>query len=294
MVTPRAASGQRPGTSLVRLLLLAALAGAVGGVVLFAVRPDAEIDQLALAEQAAARDTPLGEAASSEDPMAPDPQSLRGIPAYPNAYPRRLMNNPSVQGVRMSVSWFETLDSPDAVLSFYERQYAGQNREYVSHRYNERLGFVAFLERLGGVDAGLAHGIMHMVSASKEGQKTVVLLSASRPDMLMEAEPALPEGVKLPEATEAPQLVQMGEVMGSREVVLARTLNKSPSDVVEFFAAQLKQAGWQVMDEAAGPEQKSLVGKRGRTTLVVNASPDGVDSNLMLTFNRQQAPEAIR
>lgn len=278
-----------------RLLLLAAVAGIVGGVVLFKVRGDTSVDQFDEAEAAAAKITPLGNASESVDPMAPDPQSLRGLPPYPNAAPRKMMSGAAVQQVPMAVSWFQTEDSPDAVLSFYEKTFSAKNQEYVSHRYSERIGYVAWLERLGGMDAGIAHGIMHMVSASKEGSRTVVLLSASRPDMLMEAQPKLPEGIVLPEATEPPQVVQMAEGAGTREVVYARTLNQPPSDVVDFFDTQLKKSGWDVVEEAAGTDQRALVGKRGGTTVVVNAQADGVHSNLILTFSRQQpAPEAIR
>jgi hypothetical protein len=272
----------------------AALAGVLGGVVLFAVRGDAPLDEFEVAYAAAERATPLGAPQSSEDPMAPDPQSLRGIPPYPHAAPRKMMTKPKVQNVPMSVSWFQTDDSPDAVLSFYERAFASANVEYTSHRYNQRLGYVAWLERLGGMDAGVAHGILHMISASKEGSRTVVLLSASRPDLLMEAVPELPEGIILPPSTSSPQVIQMGEGAGTREVVYARTLNTPTADVVAYFDAQLKQAGWEVVDEAAGPNQRSLVGKRAGTTLVVNVQADGVDSSIILTFSRQPTPEAIR
>lgn len=275
--------------------MLAAVAGVVAGLLLFKVRDEAPVDELEVAEAVAAQAVPLGNASETADPMAPDPQSLRGIPPYPGAAPRKMMSNGAVQQVPMAVSWFQTDDSPDAVLTFYEKSYAAKNMEYVSHRYSERIGYVAWLERIGGFDAGVAHGIMHMISASKEGSKTVVLLSASRPDMLMEAEPKLPEGIVLPEATEPPQVVQMGEGAGTREVVYARTLNQPPGDVVRFFDAQLKKAGWDVVEEAAGSDQRAIVGKRGGSTVVVNAQADGVHSNLILTFSRQQqAPEAIR
>ncbi|MEW5740090.1 MAG: hypothetical protein AB1938_14250 [Myxococcota bacterium] len=284
----------RPGVSLARLLLGAALAGALGGLLLYWGRGEEPLDEFEVAQAAAEKAFPLGDPVSTEDPMAPDPQSLRGIPPYPHAAPRKLISRPRVQSVPMSVSWFQTDDSPDAVLSFYERAFASSNTQYVSHRYNERLGYVAFLERLGGKDAGVAHGIMHMVTASKEGSKTVVLLSASRPDLLMEARPTLPEGIALPPATRSPQVIQMGEGPGTREVVYARTLNTPPADAVAFFDAQLKQAGWDVVDEATGSNRRSLVGKRGGTTVVVNAQADGVDSSLILTFSRQPTPEAIR
>jgi hypothetical protein len=295
VTSKRPPSGARPGVSLARLLLLAAVGGVVAGLILFKVRDEAPVDEFEVAEAVAAEAVPLGNASESVDPMAPDPQSLRGIPPYPGAAPRKMMSGAAVQQVPMAVSWFQTDDSPDAVLSFYEKAYAAKNMEYVSHRYSERIGYVAWLERIGGFDAGVAHGIMHMISASKEGSKTVVLLSASRPDMLMEAEPKLPEGIVLPEATEPPQVVQMAEGAGTREVVYARTLNQPPGDVVRFFDAQLKKAGWDVVEEAAGSDQRALVGKRGGSTVVVNAQADGVHSNLILTFSRQQqAPEAIR
>ncbi|MCC6334742.1 MAG: hypothetical protein IT380_12255 [Myxococcales bacterium] len=294
MSEKRQPAGARPGVSLARLLLLAAFAGVVAGLLLFKVRDDQPLDELEVAEAAAERAVPLGAPSESVDPMAPDPQSLRGIPPYPGAAPRKVMTQPTVQSVPMSVSWFQTQDSPDAVLSFYEKAFAAKSMLYTSHRYNHRLGYVAWLERLGGKDAGAAHGIMHMISASLEGSKTVVLLSASRPDLMMEARPKLPEGITLPEATEAPQVIQMGEGVGTREVVYARTLNKPPSEAVSFFDAQLKKGGWEVVEEATGGDQRALVGKRAGSTVVVNAQADGVHSNLILTFSRQPAPEAIR
>lgn len=295
MTKRRPPSSAQPGVSTARLLLLAAALGVACGLLAFKVREAPPLDALEVAEAVAARATPLGAPSESADPMAPDPQSLRGLPPYPGAAPRKMMSQAAVQQVPMAVSWFQTDDSTDAVLSFYERAFAEQNQVYVSHRYNERLGYVAWLERLSGVDAGPAHGVMHMVSASKEGSRTVVLLSASRPDLMMEAQPTLPEGLVLPEGTEAPQVIQMGEGAGSREVVYARTLGQAPSEVVRFFDSQLRRTGWAIVEEAPGGEQQALVARRKGSTVVVSVQAEGVHSSLMLTVSsEQQSPEVVR
>lgn len=272
------------------LALGAAGAGVVAGVALAFSRSVEAEAVFEVAEAQVTHALPMGDAPTSANPMAPHPQALDGIPPYPEAAPRRLFNSTTMQGVPMLAAWFETSDSVDKVLSFYERAFTAEERRPVAHRYSSKLGYVAWLDELPReqqANAQAAAGVMHMVSATREGSRTVVLLSASRPDLAMASEPAVPEGVTLPPSATSPQVLQMGELGADRKVVYAKALGTSPAEVLTYFRSHLEASGWTAGPPSPGAKDTSLQARRRSTTLVVDVRQVGEHVPFMLTFHRQ-------
>jgi hypothetical protein len=284
-------TAKQPGWSFARLLLVVAVVGVVAGVVLAEVtKPDPESVERA-AEAEIRRITPLGEPLNNKagDSMEPDPLSMRGIPPYPGVYPRRLIKQASAQGAQMSVSWFSVQDPAPVVLDFYKKAFAAEGRDVVAQQMGENMGYVAWLETQPDA-GGTAAGVLHMVSAMKQFSQTIVLVSASRPDMSM-GQPVLPEGIELPPASSAPQLVQMGEESLANEVVYTRTTKTTPHDVVTFFEKQFKDRGYSILETVNSTTEASVTGQKGPLTVVVAARSEGDDSSVVLTYERRKSPQ---
>ncbi len=185
----------------------------------------------------------------------------------------------------MAVSWFSTPDSVDAVLEFYERAFAEQKRHPVTQKVSDSIGYVAWLEEMP--DAGLAGGAMHMVSVMKQFSQTMVLLSASRPDLFMASSTQLPEGLKLPPEATAPQSIQMSEDESSNEVIHTQVLNTSSATVVHFFESQFKEKGYSI----GQPSPSLLVASKASTTVTVAVQQQAAHSSVVLTYERRAPQE---
>jgi hypothetical protein len=149
------------------------------------------------------------------DDMMPDDRSLDGLPAYPEAAPRKMFREAAVMGIPMSVSWFETTDSIVQIVNFYQNTFADAGISATSHMYSETKGYVAWKERPASfADAGPGAGLLHMISMTTEHGRTIVFLSASRPELRTQEAAILPFGLRMPAGSSAPQFVNVsaGEV----------------------------------------------------------------------------------
>lgn len=272
------------------ILLGAAVVGTVAGLVI-AERSqsafEAELDDMqAQAEKLMPMGAPLEPRRSSADPMAPDPASLRGLPAYPGALPRRMMTTPRGQGIPMAVSWFQTFDTAEQVLSYYEKRFNQDQIPAVSGRYTPNQGYVAWLERPKVDDGGLPEGVLHMVSAIQQGKQTTVLLSASEPQRMLQAAPQLPEGVVLPPGAGQPFVMEQSELGLERQSIFAK-VNSSADQVVSFYEARYGEAGWKVHERADGDKRRSIVFTRGDRTQMIVAEQEGEGAELLITNQRR-------
>jgi len=277
--------GVKKGWSFARLLVITAIVGVVGGSLLGSMGKDE--DPIVVAEREVARAMPRGVPLDTGDPMEPDPASLSGIPPYPGVYPRRLGRGTA--GGPMSIAWFSTQDSTEAVLRYYEKAFRADGRHPVSHRRGPDMGYVAWLDRHN--DGGLANGVLHMISVMKQYDQTIVLVSASRPDMLMNSMTQVPGGFSLPPNSSEPQVIEMGESAIASQVVYARANDQTPGDVVKFFAQQFKDRGFEVTVEKEVDGQAGVSGKKGPLNVVVAARSEGGNSSIVMTYDRQ--PEAV-
>ncbi len=325
-VPPAPVTARRRGVSTGAVLLGAAIVGTLAGVVLAEFRvgrePETFDEDDALDDVRADQVLPLGEPAPAPDLMVPDFESLDGIAPYPGASPRKLTGKTSVQGMPMKVSWFMTPDKPDDVLGFYERAFAGEDRGVVSYRYNEGVGYVGFIdrsERSGAAaakraeraaaraltDAGdgdgdgdeydeLPMGVLHLVSVVGQQGGTLVFLSATTPSDFFDKPQKLPNGVLLPPSADQPQVMELAEFSLDRRTVFSRAPGMTLSDAKAFYLREMTTAGWFISDASPSAEQVSLVAKRGLATQVIQLSPDGPNTRILVTLDARPAPEMSR
>lgn len=284
--------GAKPGASswsFARILLLTAVVGAVAGVVLARSQQVDDVRSFEeLAEEQVNKVMPLNAERDSRA-MEPDPRSLAGIPPYPGARPRKLTSNGTIPGAPMSVSWFQTTDTPESVLSFYEKAFEKENRTAVAQRFSPTMGYVGWMEE--NPDGGA--GLLHMVSVSKQYAMTMVLLSASYPEAILDHRAVLPGGLKLPPGSSSPQAVKLGEGPMANDVIYARVSNMTGEQLVSHFQQQFKELGFQVTETKATATQFSIVGAKAGTTIVVGARDEGAHLSIVITYARGSALEAF-
>ena len=231
--------------------------------------------------------------AISVDLTAPSPAALEGIPAYPRAVPRRVAESMQGQGSQLAVAWFTTDDSVEDVLAYYEAAFTQQKAPYVSHRYNDRSGYVGWLQpdRAGGLseDSGfeILEGVMHLVSVMKEGRQTAVLLSASRPMELLDNPSRLPPGVVLPPYADSGKVFDVGEGGLKQTTVWSEVRDHPIAEVEAWLRDNLKQHGWKIADHASAPVRTALDFRRDKEQLSVVLTPSGAKTGLMVQYANQ-------
>lgn len=256
---------RKQGISIWPLLLGAAAAGIVAGVVLSLTRQgSSEEEMMDQGETVADLTIPSGAPIQPPvDMMAPDPMSLRGIPPYPNLSipPRKISRTPTGSAEVNAISWFTTDDSVDRVLTFYEEAYAGANIMHTSHRFEDKRGYVAWFEKRANPDGGspeFGDGVLHMIFASQEGGSTTVLLSANEPYRMLQRASSLPGGVHLPDGAR-PQVLNLGEPGADHFTIFAEYEGKTPDQLASEVLEGMRTGGWSVSDSATSPEGKTTI-----------------------------------
>lgn len=276
--------------SVVALLLVAAVVGVAMGAVLGSRPGDDEEEAEAMfaqADETAERLMPMGAPMASSMGGA-DPRSLRGIPPYPGASPRRLSDVSQVMGMPLLASWFATRDQPEQIIEFYEYTYIDAGIPIVSHMFNQDMGYVAWLEEEPS-DGGIAEGIIHMVSVLKNtptSTETMVFLSASRPQRLLDGKSNVPPGLVLPSDTQPPQVVQMALEGKTRSIVTTRRRGEV-NGTVEEIVAQMKKDGWVVEDVMGAEGGRSIIGRKPGVSQSVSAT-GGRTGEVSLMYSLEQ------
>jgi len=292
---------KRRSVSVAGLLLIAAVLGVAMGAVMGS-RPGAEEDEaeamFAAAEARAEKLLPMGAPMNGTprdgvDPMSADPRSLRGIPPYPGAQPRRLSDVSQVLGMPLMASWFATRDQPEQIISHYEYTYLDAGIPIVSHMFSRDLGYVAWLEE-ERVDGGLAEGIVHMVSVIKNtptSTETIVLLSASRPQRLLDGNRNLPAGLVLPTEARPPQVVQMAMEGKTRSIITTGRRGELEGTVDEIVTLMRKD-GWAVESLMGSPTSRSFIGRKGGLSQSVSATVAEGAGEVSLMYSLEQERKA--
>ncbi|MDP3505504.1 MAG: hypothetical protein Q8S33_34505 [Myxococcales bacterium] len=286
--------------SVAGLLLLAGVLGIGAGAVLGS-RPGDEDETEAMfaqAESTAEKLIPMGEpmsgaARNGVDPMTADPRSLRGIPPYPGAKPRRLADVGQVMGMPLMASWFSTRDQPEQIIAHYEYTYADAGIAIVSHMFGRDMGYVAWLEE-ERVDGGFAEGIVHMVSVIKNtptSTETIVLLSASRPQRLLDGKRNLPAGLVLPTEARPPQVVQLAMEGKTRSIITTARRGELVGTVDEIVTLMRKD-GWAVEDLMSSGTSRSFIGRKAGLSQSVSATAQEGSGEVSLMYSLEQERRA--
>jgi hypothetical protein len=238
-----------PGISAVKMLGVASLLGiVVGGLASFQHSNELDAARDLTVSTAVDQAMPMG-AADKQRMMDADPRSLEGIPPYPNtALPRRMFSGDTRSNGVGAVSWFETKDSLDAVLDFYQAAFIKERHTPVVAR-SDRRGFAAWFEYARDADDRriFGEGTLHMVTVSNEDSRRMVFLSATEPMRILEQQQAaLPGGVRLPVGA-TPHVIRTGETGQERATVFAEyktTTAELAADVEKLAVSD----GWQVTE----------------------------------------------
>lgn len=278
---------ERPGWSAARLLLVAAVAGITGGVVLAWSQSDppspeeiaeAEVDRIMMA----------GRPMEAVD-MRPDPRSLAGLPPYPGAAPRKLTSYGVLKDTPAVISWFQTDDSPDTVLQFYAKEFAADRRVSVIEQYSPDVGYIGWMEH--ATDGGA--GLLHMVSVMKQYRKTMVLLSASQPELLLDQSSKLPGGLPIPDGASSPQVVKLGEGPLANDMAYARVSNMTGQQVVDFYEKFFREARFDDIGTASDENRNTVSARKADMKIIVSTRNEGSYVNLIITYVRQTPQEAM-
>ena len=275
------------GWSFARALLLTAVIGAVAGVLLARSREDDRSPEEVAEEEV--NKVMLGNPAMDSREMDPDPRSLAGIPVYPGAIPRKLTSIGTLPDAPMAVSWFQTVDPPNRVLAFYAAAFEKENRVAVAQQFSPTMGYIGWME--DAPDGGA--GLLHMVSVTKQYSRTMVLLSGSRPEAILNHRAVVPGGLHLPPGASSPQAVKLGEGAMANDVVYSRVSNMTGAEFVSFFERQFKEQNFAVTESSATAAQFSVVGTRAGTTVVAAARNEGAHLSIVLTYSRNSPQEAL-
>jgi hypothetical protein len=295
------APSQTRSISVWKALGVAAVVGILAGLVLAETQRPPEFDERdgeKLAEQVIPTGAPLVRPVDpkkpAEDFMAPDPRSLRGIPPYPGAAPRRLVSSHPGAAQTMAISWFETGDSVDAVLSFYENAFNESQIMFTSHRYNQKRGYVSWFEHAlnpNGPLPAFGKGVLHMVSATREGERTQVLLSATEPQKILENVNPLPAGIRIPTGS-TPQVINLSEIGQQRATIIAE-YDFGADRLVEALEQVWKDDGWQVIErgETMGALQLTAAMNERHQTVVIEGR--GAKSQLVITVEERSPSPGV-
>lgn len=283
-------SASRP-ISLVKLLGVAAVAGiSIGAALSWRQQREFERELADMERSAEAADFPLGVPPAPQQSLSqrPDPQLLKTIPAFPNAAPKDLFRGEMIAGSPMSVAWFETNETVDTVLEYYDEYYKLSGQAHKTHHYGPNSGYVAWFEETERLDAGVGEGLLHMVSAVRQGSSTVVLLSQTNPLATLAGATAreLPEGVYLPEAARKPATLNMGEIFGGQLQIYSRVPSGELAGIGNDFVQHLKTSGWQVSEPELGESTWSISARKPgiEHTVALVSLPIAVD--VVMTYRK--------
>lgn len=288
---PRAA----PTASLspARVVGLAALLGVVMGTAL-SVRRTRQLDEALEVGMPAAvvKAVPQGAPATPTDMMAPDPRSLEGIPPYPGVSPRRMFDGTTLSNGVGAVSWFETQDSVETVLKFYERAFAAEKHNSVTGRPSTKRGFVAWFDHQVDAEGNVVfgEGTMHMVTVSDENSRRMVFMSANEPMRILEQGPTLPAGVRFPPGPK-PHVVRVGEVEQEHATIFAEYRKGEVDDVAGQFERLAREDGWTLAKRTTEVDG-SISMTLGRGAFVQVASVHKINGGAELLTSVEQTHEA--
>lgn len=214
-----------------------------------------------------------------------DPRLLAAIPAFPNAKPRDLFQGELIKGAPMSVAWFSTPETVDSVLEFYDEYFKLDGVEHRKHKYGPNSGYVAWFEEDEALDAGAGEGRMHLISAIRQGDETMVLLSETNPLAVLEGAPQpLPDGVHLPASASRPTILNL-------ETGLSIHSRLSPArleDVSAEYLGQLSTGGWKLTSPTVVNDTWSVSAQRRGEEQMVSLVRRNAGVDIVITSRRTE------
>ena len=207
-------------------------------------------------------------------PPRPSPEALAALPPFPDAEARALFSSSTLSGTPLGIAWFSTKWPVESVLAYYAVYFRLLSRPAVRHLYSPSSGYVAWLETDAVRSPG--RGALHMVSALRQRDETVVFLSVNDPLALTQAPPeALPDDVAVPPRGTPPRVFRQLDEGRAVQVIGLSVPAQSPEDVLAFYRAHFTDTGWSLQDVEQVDGLQVLVASRGKSQQTVLASRSG-------------------
>ena len=161
-----------------------------------------------------------------------------GLPPYPQAQPQALAADFLGPHAAISVAWFSTKDSPEAVLDYYVGAFQDAGLPAVDVRANQNGGYVAYLVP--------ATGVTRTVTATRQSSQTTVFVSNGDMRPLLEQPAAVPGDLPHPESATHTMVMQLKQERLGELSVVSSVEGGSLEEWVRFYSEGFTSKGWKV------------------------------------------------
>lgn len=165
-------------------------------------------------------------------------RATNGLPMYPNAEAHALAADFLGPNVPIAAAWFQTSDSPDTVLNYFVATFTDGGIPWTQDRPSPNGGYVAYMVPTDGT--------VRSVTATRQGEGTVVLLSNGTMQPLLEGKQQVPPNVPLPEEALNPMVIALNQEASNDVTVSATVPGQDVAKWAAFFEQALPKKGWQV------------------------------------------------
>ncbi|HYH98535.1 hypothetical protein [Hyalangium sp.] len=216
---------------------------------------------------------------------APEPglqvvrHATQGLPPYKQALPQALAADYMGPDSRIAVAWFTTRDAPEEVLGFYREVLGEAGLPVLSHRYDTSAGYVGY--------RGPGSSELHLVSALRHGEETLVLLSSAHGSSLPQAQrEQMPWDLPMPAGVRHPWVMNLKVEGRVRSTAMIEARGARVNDLVDFYLRTFKAQGWTLEHPAERlGDQVFLSARRGPARVSTLIQPQAAGARLYFTLD---------
>ncbi|WP_338870221.1 hypothetical protein [Myxococcus stipitatus] len=166
-------------------------------------------------------------------------RALVHFPAYPRASRAELLAVDYLgPDVPIAVAWFSTQDTPEQVLSHYEKVLLDNGLPVLGQRHGVNGGWVGYWSP--------AKEEMRLISVLAQGGETLGFVSAGQVGPLLKRAASVPPWMPLPPELREPVTLSFNMEGASHHVVAGKLQEGTPSEVGARYRELLTQKGWEV------------------------------------------------
>jgi hypothetical protein len=206
-------------------------------------------------------------------------RATQGLPPYQRALPQALAADYMGPDSRIAVAWFLTSDTPEEVLGFYREVLGEEGLPVLSHRYDTHAGYVGYQEP-GDPE-------LHLVSALRQGEETLVLFSSAQGSSLPQARrEQMPWDLPLPAGVRHPWVMNLQVEGRVRSTVMVEARGSRVDDLVDFYLRTFRAQGW-ILEHPAERlgDQVFLSARRGPARVSILIQPQAAGARLYFTLD---------
>ncbi|MBX5482924.1 MAG: hypothetical protein IRZ16_13945 [Myxococcaceae bacterium] len=226
---------------------------------------ESELDEVFALDTGASR----GEEGPSEWERDVVSRATLGLPPYPGAEPHALAADFLGPNTDIAAAWFTTKDAPDQVLDYYKGQFYDAGVPAVEYRPGPNGGYIAYMVP--------TNHVVRSVTATRQGQQTVVLVSNGDMESFLEQDPEVPADLPHPPEAEDTVVMRMNQE-GATDVNVGASLpGGNLAHWVDYYRNGFEAKGWKVAKVDHPSDDEALlevVGAHGRGTAFLRRERD--------------------